>query len=259
MSQITTKNPLFSSYSTLNKLSKTLIRSILRWTKLKHVNSAPFQLILTPNHSYFLPFLPKDLVINTPDKLRQSLCYFCRIFPAENLSTIEWNELINESFKLLRELNYQDQYLLPLYREHLFRKNEDLYDTNLGEKSIPPIEIKFRVGEVVENKLLGYRGVIINWTIERNTNLQLLTLLIDWYDFEQILHNSLPTKFYSTEFQHIRDKNFTRIHHNLISEYFLRYDAILGIYIPNYLVSYTHPHDSKYLKQFYSLELNNST
>lgn len=95
-----------SSYSKLNKVSKTLIRSILRWTKLSHVQSTPFQLNLNPNHNYFLEYLPKDennnendkniILINSPLKLRQSLCYFCRSFPSHSIkSSTEWCESIN--------------------------------------------------------------------------------------------------------------------------------------------------------------------
>lgn len=167
------------------------------------------------------------------------------------------NQLINESFNFLRYLNEQDAYLLTLYQEHLFRKNPSLYESNSSYSSNSS-EIKIRIGEVVENKNLGYRGVCINWTIEPSTNLQLLTLLIDWYDFEQILHGSLPIQFYANEFHPIRDHKLTRVHHNMISDYFLRYDSILGIYIPKYSLSYTHPYDSQYLFSHYQKNISHN-
>jgi hypothetical protein len=232
--------------TTLNKLSKTLIRSILRWTQLTHTKSAPFQLLLPSSLLQFNPTLiPKDEIsIDSTHKLHATVCYFIRNL---NLtSPKEYQQLLNESFGFLRYLNEQDAYLLKLYQEYCYRNNESNYIAH---------DISIRIGEVVENKTLGYRGVCVNWTIDPKTNLQLITLLIDWYDFEQILHGSLPLQFYANEFQVVRDVKFTRIHHNMISDYFVRYDATLGIYIPKYSLAYTHPRDSQYLLDTYRKDI----
>jgi hypothetical protein len=235
-----------STLTTLNKLSKTLIRSLLRWTQLPHTKSAPFQLLLPSSLLQFNPTLIQQdqISIDSTHKLHATVCYFIRNL---NLtSPKEYQKLLNETFSFLRYLNEQDAHLLTLYREHCYRNNENNYLSH---------EITIRIGEVVENKTLGYRGVCVNWTIDPKTSLQLITLLIDWYDFEQILHGSLPLQFYANEFKVVHDLKFKRIHHNLISDYFLRYDATLGIYIPKYSLAYTHPKDSQYLLQTYQKEI----
>jgi hypothetical protein len=264
----------------LNKLSKTLIRSVLQWTRLPHNNLTPFQLDLQTNHSYFLRHLPSDLLqINSTKRVRHLLYLFCHSLKIQEGSK-EWNELINESFQLLRYLNTESQNLSSLYQDHCYRRDLSLtIATNAATRASPdinaigedltandkdmvsvvgrasaPLQL-IRVGEVVENKLLGYRGVCISWTMdqqETTPSRQLVTLLVDAYDYEQILHSSLPLQFYADEFRSVTDKRLTRIHHNLIPEYFLRYDALLGVYVPKYSLAFTHPLDSQTLLQKYS-------
>lgn len=247
---VPTPSPSSSStaVTTLNRLSKALIRSILRWTQRTHTKSAPFLLSLPKSLLQFNPTLllnPKDeITINSTHTLHATVSYFIRSLQLSSLQ--EYQQLVNETFGFIRYLNEQDQHLLKLYQEHCFRNNESNYLSH---------DISIRIGEVVENKLLGYRGVCVHWTIDPKTQLQLITLLVDWYDFEQILHGSLPLQFFANEFKVVRDVKFTRIHHNMISDYFVRYDATLGIYIPKYSLAYTHPRDSQYLLQTYSKDI----
>lgn len=254
-----------------NNLTKTILRSFLRLIKLKHFQLISFNITQKfPEISSFYSWkLPENSL-----KFKFLLFY---IFRTIKLNSLNYNEIINKTFNLLRYFNEKNIYLNSLYENYLFRlyfniKNYNLSSslsssssnslassssvsssssTSISTSSSSSTNYFIKVGEIVEHKLFGYRGVCNYWTIESNTNKQIISLLIDWYDYDQILNNVMPSTFYAEDFNIVRDPRFTRIHHNLISDFFTRYDPILGIYIPNYSLTFSHPNDMKNILEIY--------
>ncbi len=242
----------------MNKLSKTILRSTLRW-RHKHDRKAPclLQLRDESNGGVIKKYLPEGAVLSTPDKIRAAALYLARTvdFP----SAVEASAFHTEAFDLLRRL---DDIGILMEEE---RKGREYRSQALVLK-----DATIRVGQAVRHKTGGYRGVCFAWTmqqqedstvtIDRSTgnktiktiksnkekNRQIVSLLLDWYDYEEILHSTLPPYFYASDFEVISDDTLQRIHHNDLSMYFDRYDVKQGVYIPNRSLQYQYPMDLAY-------------
>lgn len=191
-----------------------------------------------------------SLIISHNLKLKHLIIYLFKLYQPEN-NEIEL-KIRNELFELLRKLNDLNYNLKELNNDHNYRLKIDSSpsssSSNKNDNTSISSNIPFiRVGEVVENKILGYRGVCNYWTFDPTSHKQIISLLIDWYDYDQILSGSMPSEHYAEEFNIVRDPRFTRIHHNLLSDFFVRYDPTLGVYIPNFSVTFSHPNDVRVL------------
>ena len=272
--------------SNFSSVSKVILRSLLRLTSS---SSSSFKLI--QNIPFSIPFslpeiskhFPENSLINFSSISLSSLKLLILFF-IRNIKNIKKNEFLNESFLLLKFLNDKKEELNNLAKDHSYRlhytldnhlisssltssltsfstsnsssnsssnTNSNSSSSSSSSPSSTSISSFIRVGEVVENKLLGYRGICNYWTIDIPTKKQIISLLIDWYDYEQILNGIIPSQHFAEEFSIIRDPRLTRIHHHLISNYFTSYSSLLGIYIPNYQLAFSHPTDLYFLLEKY--------
>lgn len=228
----------------MNKLSKVILRSALRWSR-SHDNNAPCLLKLIPErHSRILKHLPENAVISTPNKIRAAALYLARTVRVDSL---EEARICNEAFDVLRILDNVSEGMAEEKNGRLFRS-----DPTVLEKA------SIRIGQVVKHMTSGYRGICFGWTMDEATDTQTLSILIDWYDYEEILHNQIPLKFNAEDFEVISDDRLLRIHHQDVSMYFSRFDVERGIYIPTADLLYQYPDDLAHLLATHNPALNSS-
>jgi hypothetical protein len=146
----------------MNEVSKALARSILRWTHLHHVKDAPLKL---PRHYNELQnCLPKNFSLQSGAKLRAAVIYVLRTQGSQDA-----NRLISESFTLLKDLNDLSFSLKELCQSRDYRNRDDVLS-----------HAKIRIGQVIQHKVIGYRGICAGWTLDPSTNQQKLSVLLDW-------------------------------------------------------------------------------
>ncbi|CAE7421943.1 unnamed protein product, partial [Symbiodinium microadriaticum] len=75
------------------------------------------------------------------------------------------------------------------------------------------------------------------------TNTQVVSLLLDWYDYEEILHGALPAVFSAADFEVVTEDTTLRVHHNDIATHFQRFDVEFGCYVPGRSLQYQYPAD----------------
>jgi heat shock protein HspQ len=184
-----------------------------------------------------LKHLPEKTVLSTPNKIRAAALYLARTVQFESGKfSIEESRFCDEALNALRGLDNMNAGMLEESNGRRFRS-----DTGVLERA------HIRIGQVVKHKTGGYRGICFGWTMDEATDTQTVSLLVDWYDYEEILHGQIPLKFRAEDFEVINEDHLLRIHHQDVSLYFSRFDVERGIYIPTADLLYEYPHDLDHL------------
>ena len=212
------------------KLIKVLYRSLLRWPRQKDVWRVPFTIdtIKIENLNLMLPMLSK--IYNARGVL--AAVRYCFRIPKPQ---IDHKSSVNIAFGALKYLNSLTKEL----RDRLVVHDESYKLESLAF-------INFRIGEVVVHIEKGYRGVITGWSIDKETSVQTLDLLVDYFDAKRLSETDstlVPIRVLSTDVAHVVDEALLRVYHNSLSSFFYCFDRNNGRFLPNVTLQFLYPND----------------
>lgn len=221
---------------------KTVYKHILRWTNKTINKSVPFTLDtrkLGIDH-----ILKNETTIRNAYGVRDAARYCFRHSVDSSISSTARG---NNNYSL--ELSFASlKTLYTLSKELKRRSLENIHNAKYNLQS-PNQSPFYRVGEVIQHRTVGYRGVVIGWTITESTGKQRLAVLCDVIDVEDYLQGVFPaeTLIDSGVFTRIQDPALLRIHNPLIHHHFKGYDQFEGFgqFIPNNELLYRFPNDYK--------------
>lgn len=247
----------------MNGKEKFLLRALIRWNKKDFVSKSCFSLKFVEQSAaanlndgtseYVIPSVKTDKCVidalpsslHTIQTSREFLVALRSIY--RNQSSLQLRtQLVDNGFQIIKQLNSISKVLRNIYDEHIQHQDP-----------IVVKKVKFRVGQVCEHTVHGYRGVVIGWTINEASGKQEILLLIDSGDFDEFLpRKSVLDSFISTEDQRrtrrlslsearlVADDDLLRITNEvLFSDYFIKFDLGLKRYVPRKELLFRFPLD----------------
>ena len=156
----------------MDKLSRSVLRSILRWGVRKNRREAMLSLDMG-NVLVSEQTLSRSYIRNT-QQLNEIVLEAYR-------SKENTQENIDEAFRLLRALNEKGAELDKSYQQRLANQKDDVLSKRI-----------FTVGDVVVHRETGTRCVVTGWRVDEKTGEQYLALLVDQMDAHEYLRAGHP-------------------------------------------------------------------
>jgi hypothetical protein len=213
----------------MNKASKALYRSLLKWTRKKEIKNSVFllhckKLKLSEELTSLLPSNQTEFQTSTEisDVIKE--CFRRNAF---NRNTLDCG------FEAIRVLNKETPRIKALYENHLVNSNEMFFKY-----------AKFRIGEVVEVTELKIRGIVMGWKVTPADGAQLVSILPDFHDgpFDRMGRKSTVT-FLQDELSPVSDSLLHYIYNSRWSEFFYYYDPFIQRYIPRPHLAFSYAND----------------
>jgi hypothetical protein len=213
----------------MNRASKALYRSLLKWTRKKEVKNSVFllhckNLKLSEQLTSLLP--PNQTNFHTGTEIGDVIkeCFRRNAF---NRNTLECG------FEAIRVLNKETPRIKTLYENHLVSSNEMFFKS-----------AQFRIGQVVEVRELKIRGIVMGWKVTPADGAQLVSILPDFHDgpFDRMGRKSIVT-FLQDELSPVSDSLLHYIYNSRWNEYFYYYDPFIQRYIPRPHLAFSYAND----------------
>lgn len=216
----------------MNRLSRSLFRSLLKWNRQAEWINYPF--VVSPALLGIEQLLPSGISELEGSEGLQAAAYHCfRHHPPSDAN-------IDIAFKALKALN-----------DHavILKQNLKLRNSHMHRNPA------FRVGQVVIHKIHRVRGVVIGWEITATK--QLVHVLPDLSDFNAFIDStaSLPCHLDDTDLGIVSNPMLKRIHNPELDSYFSHLDPDLGQYVPREELAFLYPlnvMDQKYQPRLHS-------
>ncbi|XP_030850797.1 uncharacterized protein LOC115918968 [Strongylocentrotus purpuratus] len=142
----------------------------------------------------------------------------------------------------------------PAYEVLKFRESNGFFGGSTEKRSPRPRHVKFRIGQVVRHKRLGYRGVIVGWDLTAKAPAQWLsdniprdqihTLKFPFYALAidvRDMHVPVPIVVYHSEEDLEVMTIPTMVQHPQVDEYFTAYDG--SRFLARSWLKKIYPHD----------------
>lgn len=241
----------------MDKVSKTLFRSVIRFCRQDFVKATPLfiplgSLELNHNYGFGSKEGNNNIILKNSKQLINFIRYSFRNNRLQNSLAMDQRFLSSlhcDCFTLLRHLNSISSSLKSSFLMHK--------DANANwDKYHIEGKLKFSVGQAVKvSDSVSTFGIIIGWVIhEEDKNLYVRILQTDFSkDSDQYSKISIS----ANRLESLGDQNpyLNRIPHDQISEYFKCYDFHYKRYIPNREMAFLYSNDCEYFKKFEILNI----
>lgn len=139
----------------------------------------------------------------------------------------------------------------PAYEVLKFRESNGFFGGSTEKRSPRPRHVKFRIGQVVRHKRLGYRGVIVGWDLTAKAPAQWLSDNIprDQIHYRNqpnymLLVHSLDKQSFTTAYitqELLQGVQHVKVQHPQVDEYFTAYDG--SRFLARSWLKKIYPHD----------------
>jgi hemimethylated DNA binding protein len=217
----------------MNRVSKTLFRSLLRWNRTNAALKVPIS--ISPHQLKLDVIFPDQRFVSSIDSHEELHAHLFHTFRSTTYS----DDLVDIGFHVLKLLNGQS---LSIREKSLQRK--------VHSSAIFTQHAKFKVGQVVVNKFTNVRGIVTGWEVDAALGRQNVQLLVDMLDFDEFSLLKDKKNIFSkhTDAAHLElmtDRNLMRIHNTGLNTLFYYFDAHNGRYVPKADLMYLYPDDFK--------------
>lgn len=223
----------------MNKVSKALLRSLLKWSRQEEVRKVPFTIV--PSEFGCDEILPKEAVICDASGVKKAVLWAFR-------NSTYSNENLDNGFATLKSLNAYSLKLKDMLSQHNIHGNEMFFR-----------HAKFRIGQIVEHKETHVRGVVVGWEVDAAVGKQDIEVLVDLTDVNELSARAGGFKklLPASAFTLVHDRSLQRIQNNALWGLFTEYDEAAGRYTPSVELLYTFPRDcddTLFASPWFSLE-----
>eukprot|EP01039_Chlorochromonas_danica_P003796 gene3796-4146_t len=211
----------------MNRVTRALFRSFLRWTRQPELINNPF--ILNPTALNISKLLPPGVQLHGQEGVQAAIfhCFRHHSYSSQHLDV---------ALTVLKKLNELSQVL----KRRLASQQVNVhYNRNYTRY------IDYQLGQVVQHKQKHVRAVVIGWEIDIEQKKQKIKLLYDTSDFNEFITSTeeLAMIVNSDEVIEVTDRLYKSIHHSEIGNYFSHYDEKTGRYVPLEDFAFLYPYD----------------
>lgn len=218
----------------MNRLSRTIFRSLLRWNRSNAASRNPF-VNLQSSQLGIDQLFPRGTIPTTikSNEEFQGILYNCfRHLP-------NTSEHIDIGLKAIKSLNDHNQIIRDISLQRQVHSNPIFYQ-----------HAKYKIGQVVMNKYTKVRGVVVGWDVDAARGSQDVELLVDTLDYQEFTVHQRGSKqqrfnkmVNSENLELVEDIHLQRIHNTGINGLFYYFDTITKRYVPKPDLAYLYPND----------------
>lgn len=158
----------------MDKLGRSVLRSILRWGSRENRREAQLSLEIS-SHLENIKLKPNvSTMVRNTAQLREIVLQAYR----ENVNS---QDTIDDALRLLRALNEKGAELDKCYQQRLLNMKDDVLQHRI-----------FAIGDVVVHRETSTRCVVVGWRVDDETGEQYLSLLVDQLDAHEYLRAGHP-------------------------------------------------------------------
>lgn len=206
----------------MNRVSRTLFRSFLRWTRRPEVVGTNFTLY--PRDLGVAHLLPANAVLKGVEGVQGAVYHCFRHNHSQDLDL---------AFSLMKQLN-----------EFHLKLKEEFEQRRVNRNPMFTQYATYKVGQVVQFKANKVRGVVAGWEVDAALGKQKLQLLLDVTDLdEQAMRLREGLMIKSVDVELVTNPLLHRINNPDISTFFYYFDEGNGRYVPRDQLYQLYPND----------------